>query len=166
MLSISFTAVLRGLGLQFAGRGDERHEREVREHHVFRAQLQAHLADGFEKRQRLDVTNCAANFNDNNIDVNGDFAESGFDFVGHVRNYLNSPAEIVAPTLLGDDRFVDATSGPGMVAREMRGGESLIVAEVKIRFWRRRRWVQKLHRAGRATWCRDQRSGMDRTSGG
>ena len=57
-------AVLRGLGFQFAGGGDERNQRDVHEDDVFRAELEAHLADGFEKRKRLDVADRAADFDD------------------------------------------------------------------------------------------------------
>src|SRR2546426_7464995 len=45
----------RRLGLQFPGGGDERHQGHVHEQRVFRAQLQPHLADGFEEGQGFDV---------------------------------------------------------------------------------------------------------------
>ncbi len=41
-------AVLRGLGLQFAGGGDVRHEREMNEERVLRPELEAHLANRFQ----------------------------------------------------------------------------------------------------------------------
>ena len=44
-------AVLRGFGFQFAGGGDERHKREVSEDDIFRAQLEAHLANRFHEGQ-------------------------------------------------------------------------------------------------------------------
>ncbi len=60
-------AVLRGLGLQLAGGGDEGHEREVRENDVLGAQFEAHLPDGFHERQRFDVANRAADFDDHHV---------------------------------------------------------------------------------------------------
>ena len=127
-------AVLRGLGLQLAGGGDERHEREVREDDIFRAKLEAHLADRFHERQRFDVANRAADFDDHDVHAVRHFAEGSLDFIGHVRNHLHGLAEIIAAPLLGDDGFVDAAGGPVMVPREVRGGEALVVAEVEIGF--------------------------------
>ncbi len=62
-----FHAVLRGLGLQFAGRRDEGHEREVHEDDAVGAVFEAHLADGFEERKRLDVANRAADFDERDV---------------------------------------------------------------------------------------------------
>ena len=59
--------VLRGLGLELTGRGDVRHQREVNEDRVLAADVVAELTDGFEKRQRLDVADRAANFDDHDV---------------------------------------------------------------------------------------------------
>ena len=67
-------------------------------------------------------------------DAFGHFAERGFDFVGDVRNHLHRLAQVIAAALFGDDRFVDAAGGPVVVARQMRGGEAFVVAEVEIGF--------------------------------
>ena len=127
-------AVLRGLGLQLAGGGDERHQRQVREDDIFRAQFEAHLPNRFEERQRFDVAHRAADFDEHDVHAVGDFAERGLDFVGDVRDHLHRLAEIIAAALLGDDGFVDAAGGPVMVARQVRGGEALVMAEVEIGF--------------------------------
>ena len=127
-------AVLRRLGLQFAGRGDERHQREVHEEHIFRAQLQAHLADRFQERQRFDVAHRAADFDDHHVHAVRHLAERGFDFIGDVRNHLHGLAEIIAAAFFGDDGFVDSAGGPVVVARQMRVGEALVVAQVEIGF--------------------------------
>ena len=52
--------VLRRLGLHLAGGRDERHERQMDVADVLAAQRDAHLADRFEERQRLDVADGAA----------------------------------------------------------------------------------------------------------
>lgn len=64
-----FDRMLRGLGLELARRTDERHQREVNEHHPVAAQLIGQLADGFEKRQPLDIADRAADFNQCEIRV-------------------------------------------------------------------------------------------------
>ena len=63
----SRTRVLRRFGFQFVGRAEVRHQREVDVHHVFVADVVAHLADGFEERQRLDVADRTADFDDAHV---------------------------------------------------------------------------------------------------
>ena len=62
-------AVLGRLGLQLAGRADERHEREVDVQRVVAADVLAELADRFEKRQALDVADGAADLDQRDVDV-------------------------------------------------------------------------------------------------
>src|SRR5579875_162893 len=109
-------AVLGGLGFQFTGGGDKRHEGEVSENNIFRAEFQTHLANGFEKRQGFDIADRAANFNDHHVHIGRHFAEGGLNLVGDVRDDLDGLAEIIATALLGDDRFVDTAGSPIVVA--------------------------------------------------
>ena len=62
-------AVLRRLGLQLAGRADERHQREVDVERVVAAGVLAELADRLEERQALDVADRAADLDDDDVDV-------------------------------------------------------------------------------------------------
>ncbi len=165
MLSISFTLCCVGLVFSSPARGDVGHQRQMREHHIFRAKLQAHLANRFQERQRLDVAHRAADFHEHDVHADCYFAKRGLDFIGHVRNYLHRLAEIIATALFGDDGFVDAAGGPIMVARQMRGSETLVVAEIKIGF-SAVVGNETPRRADKATSCQDRRSGTDRTSGG
>ena len=59
--------VLRRLRLQFAGRAQVRHQRQVDEQHVLVADVVAHLADRFEERQRLDVADRSADLDDADV---------------------------------------------------------------------------------------------------
>src|ERR1700729_1680587 len=106
----------------------------MHEDDVFRAELEAHLADGLKKGERFDVADGAADFDENYVDRIRDFPERGFNFVGDVRDDLDGFAEIIAAAFLGNDGFVDAAGGPVMIAREMRGGKTLVVAEIEIGF--------------------------------
>ena len=60
--------VLGGLGLQLAGRADVGHQRDVQEEAVVAADVVAHLAGRLEERQRLDVTDGAADLGDDDVD--------------------------------------------------------------------------------------------------
>src|SRR6185295_13243134 len=59
--------VLRRLGLELAGRGNERHQREMREQRALFAELVADLPDRFQERQALDVADRAADLDQDEI---------------------------------------------------------------------------------------------------
>ena len=59
--------VLRRLGLELARRGDVRQQREVDEERVLAADVVAELTDRLEERQRLDVADRAADFDDHDV---------------------------------------------------------------------------------------------------
>ena len=102
--------VLGGLGLQLAGRRERRQQRHVDVQHVRAADVLAHLADGLEERQALDVADGPADLDDHDVRVAvaGDAPDPLLDLVGDVRDDLDRAAEVVAAALLGDDRLVDA----------------------------------------------------------
>ncbi len=101
---------------------------------IFGAELEAHLADGFEEGEGLDVADGAADFDDDYVDTFGNFSDGGFDFVGDVGNDLDGFAEVIAAAFFGEDGFVDAAGGPVIVAGKLGVGEALVVAEVEIGF--------------------------------
>ena len=109
--------MLRRLCLEFARRGYEGHQRNVDENRIFSPELQAHLANGLEKRQRLDVSHGAANLDDHYIDVVRHLAKCRLDLVGNVRNHLHGLAQKIAAALLREDRFINAAGGPVVIAR-------------------------------------------------
>ena len=110
------------------------------EDRVFAAELLAHLADCFKKRQRLDVADCSADLDDGDIGrpcavhSAGDLAHRVLDLVGDVRDDLDSFAEVVAAALLGDDLLVDSAGGQVVIARQLGVGKALVMAQVEIGF--------------------------------
>ncbi len=98
-------AVLRGLGLELAGRADERHERQVDVQRVVAADVLAELSDRFEERQALDVADRAADFDEHDVDVLRDRPNGVLDFVGDVRNHLHGAAEVVAAAFFLNHRL-------------------------------------------------------------
>ena len=124
--------VLGGLGLELAGGGDPGNEGDVDEEGVVAAEVLAHLADGLEEGEGLDVADCAANLDDEDLAVGGDLAHGVFDLVGDVGDDLDGLAEVVSAALLGDDLLVDAAGGEVVVAGEAGMGEALVVAEVEV----------------------------------
>ena len=61
--------VLRRLGLQFAGRLQVRHQREMDVEAVLLADVERELANRFQKRLAFDVADRAADFGDDDVDV-------------------------------------------------------------------------------------------------
>ncbi len=124
--------VLRRLGLDLACRGDVRHQRQVDVGDVVPPQLQAHLPDRLEERQRLDVAHRAADLDDRHVGVAGAALDESLDLVGDVRDHLHRAAEVVAAALLFDHRLVDLAGGEVVPAAHLRALEALVVAQVEV----------------------------------
>src|SRR5688572_9895722 len=125
--------VLRGLGLDLAGGGDIRHQREVQIAHVVAPELEAHLPDRLEEWQRLDVADGPANLHDRDVGLARAALDERLDLVGDVRDHLHRAAEIVAAALLLDHRLVDLPRGEVVPAAHLRALEALVVAQIQVR---------------------------------
>ena len=60
------------------------------------------LADCFQEWQSLDIAGRSTDFGNDNVvfALIGEFTNTALDDIGHVRNYLNGFAEIIAAPLL------------------------------------------------------------------
>lgn len=103
------------------------------------------LTNRFQKRQTFDVTNCAVEFRDDDIDVwSRQTQDAGFDLVRNVRHDLHGVTEVFAAAFLFNQYSTDR-SGPlcnSGVAIECTGCESLVVTKVEGQFRNRRRGTQ------------------------
>jgi hypothetical protein len=99
---------------------------------VMASELDPHLADGLEERQRFDVADRAADFDHAHVRIPGAHADPVFDLVGDVRNHLHGRSQIVAAALLGDDPLVDPARGEIAVAARGRAYEAFVVPEIEI----------------------------------
>ena len=126
--------VLRRLGLDLARAADHRHQRQVHIDAVVAAELDTELADGFEERQRLDVTDRAADLHHADIRAVGAELDAALDLIGDVRNDLHRGAEIIAAPLLRDHALVDAAGGEVAVAAGRGAHEALVVTEIQVGF--------------------------------
>ncbi len=126
--------MLGRLGLEFTGRADVGHQREMDEQAVFIAQFHPHLADRLKKGLRLDVTDGAADFNKGHVMPFAAQANHPLDFVGDVRDDLDRRAQIFALSFLADDVFVDLSGGP--VVHLAHGGpdKPLVMPKIEIGF--------------------------------
>ena len=112
---------------------DVGHQRDVDEEAVVAADLVARLAGRLEERQRLDVADRAADLGDDHVDVRSAHREDAvLDLVGDVRDDLHGVAEVVAATLLGDDRGVDLPGRHVGDLVEVGVEEPLVVPDVEV----------------------------------
>jgi hypothetical protein len=131
--------VLRGLGLELAGRGDPGHVGQVHEGALLGPMLEAHLAHGFQEGQRLDVAHGAADFDDGHVhrvrraDA-GAALDEFLDLVGDVRDDLHGLAQVVAAALLFEHALVDLAGGEVVGLLHARFDEALVVAQVEVGF--------------------------------
>src|SRR5579864_435729 len=84
-------AMLRRFRFQFLRGGDPGDQGYVNEERILAAKFVTKLADRFEKRQRFDIADGAADFDDNDVDRRWigcvrDAFHRGFDLIGDVRN--------------------------------------------------------------------------------
>ena len=126
--------VLGRLGLELTGGREGGQQRDVDVQHVGPADVLAHLADGFEERQRFDVADGAADLDDHDVRVAvaRDPRDALLDLVRDVGDDLDRPAEVVAATLLGDDRLVDAPGRDVAQLGQVRVDEAFVVAQVQV----------------------------------
>src|SRR5215468_10068817 len=128
--------MLRRFRLQLAGSGDVRNERNVNEERVFSSLFVSHLANRFEKRQRFNVADRAADLDNHDVGltVDSNLANRVFDLVRDVRDDLDCLAKIIAAALFFDHFAVDTTRSPVVRLRQVRMCEPFVVPEVEIRF--------------------------------
>jgi len=92
----------------------------------------AHLADGLEERQRLDVTHRATDLDDGDIGAFGTTLDVVLDLVGDVRYDLHGLAQILATTLFLDHGLVDLAGGEVVALAHARADVALIMAKIEV----------------------------------
>ncbi len=94
------------------------------------------MTDSLHVGQGFDVSNCPTNFGDDDIVgiVLTQGENSGFDFVGDVRNDLDGFAQVIPPSFFVDDRAVNATGGDVVGLCCTNTQEAFVMTQVQVRF--------------------------------
>ena len=125
--------VLGGLGLELLGSGDIG---DIGQVHADAAasQLPTQLADGLDKRQRLDIAHGAPDLGDDEVILAGGAQQLdvALDFIGDMGDNLDRLAQIVAAALLVDDALIDTARGHVVGARGLDVREAFIVPQVQV----------------------------------
>ena len=124
--------VLRRLGLQLPGGADVGDQGEVHEDRALLAELDPHLADRLQERQRLDVADGAADLHEAHFRLARALADAGLDLVGDVRNDLDGVAEVFAAPLLAQDVPVDLAGGEVVPPSHGGADEAFVVAQIEV----------------------------------
>ena len=145
--------MLRGLGLDLAAAADDGHQRQMHVQHVIAAQFDAHLSDGLEKGQRFDVAHRTADLDHADVRIAGTHTHAVLDFVGDVRNDLDSRSQVIAASFFGDHSLIDSTRREIAVAAGGRAHEALVMPKIEIRLGAVRRdehftVLERAHGAG------------------
>ncbi len=113
-----------------------RQKRNVNVQHVIASNVLTHLTNRFEKRQALDVTNRAANFDDQYIRAGLFCRESDapFDFVCDVWNDLDGATEKIAAAFFRNHFTVHLSRRHVRGAREILVNETFVMTQVEIGF--------------------------------
>ena len=103
--------------------------------HIGPADVLAHLADGLEEREALDVADGPADLDDHDVGiaVASDPSDPFLDLVGDVRDDLDRSPEVIAATFLRDDGLVDAPGRDVADLRQILVDEAFVVTQVKVR---------------------------------
>ena len=126
--------LLGGLGLEFLGRLDVRHQGDMQEHAVLASDLMPELADRLQERQRLDVTHRPADLVDHDVHIVPVHRGDGpLDLVGHVRDHLHGLAQVPALTLTGNHRPVDPAGRKIAFLGAGDAAEPLVMTQVQVR---------------------------------
>ncbi len=115
--------------------------------------LDAHLADGFQKRQRFDVAHCAAHLDNRHICTFCTALDLSLDLVSDMRNDLYGFAQILAAPLLANDILVHLTSGEIVALAHALADKALVMPKIQVGFraivsHKHLTMLERRHRAG------------------
>ena len=127
--------VLRWLCLQLAGSLQVGYVCKMNVDGIL-AHLPFHLSDCFHERSALNVADSAADLGDDEVVVIllSEELHVAFYLVGDVRHNLDCLAQIVATTLLVDNRLVDASGSERIGLSGLYASKAFVVAEVEVGF--------------------------------
>ena len=100
----------------------------------FAAKIVAQLANGFDERQRFDVTDRSANFAQNEIKALGIRLGEFLDSIRYMRDDLNRRAEIIPATFLLNDRLIDAPRRYVVGLPRGNARKAFIMSKVEVGF--------------------------------
>src|SRR5689334_2286176 len=99
---------------------------------IVASNLDCHLTDRFEERERFDVTDGAPDLDHGDFRVAGSAPDELLDFVGDVGDDLHRSAQIIAPPLLADHALVNLAGREVVALAHLCLNEALVVTQVEV----------------------------------
>jgi len=125
--------VLGGFGFYLPRRLDVRNKSKMDIQDIVLAEIGPQLPDGLEKGLSFDVADGSADFDDGHVQIIACNTQNRrLDLIGYVGDDLHGSPEIIAPTLLGDDRMVDPARGEIVGLAKMLIEEPFVMTEIEI----------------------------------
>ncbi len=126
--------MLGRLGLELAGRGDPRHQRQVHIHDLLAPEFVAELPDRLEERQAFDVADRAADLAQDEILAVDIGLDEFLDRVGDVRDHLHRCAKVLAAALAADHGRIDAAGSDAVALARGDADIALVMTEIEVGF--------------------------------
>ena len=101
---------------------------------IVTAFFNTHLANGFQERQRFDITDRTTDFNQGHISTFGTAFDQMLDLISNVRNHLNGFTQVFTTALFLDHRLVNLAGRKVIALVHTGAGKALIVAEIQVGF--------------------------------
>jgi len=126
--------MLGRLGLQLSGGTDVRHQRNVDIERISRPTVKTELAYSLQKRQRFDVSNRTADFDNRHVSALGIFDDLELYLIGDVRNYLDCSPKIIAATFLGNNGEINLAGRKIALSGKDSARKTFVMPQIKISF--------------------------------
>ena len=126
--------MLGRLGLDLAGSGDIRHQRQVHQQRLAGAQLHTHLPRRFQERQGLDVTGGTTDFHDGHVRIPCPFADLQLDLIGNMGDHLHGGTQVFTATLLVQHVLIDTAGGEAVATAQASANKTLVVTQIQVGF--------------------------------
>ena len=123
-----FDRMLGRFGFQFSGGRNIGQQRQMYKHRPFAPEFICQLADRFQIRLPFNVADGSPDFAQDKIFVRQVGKDKAFDFVGHVRNYLNGGAEIVAAAFPVEHPLVNFAGSHAVVPGGGNAGKTFVMS--------------------------------------
>ena len=101
--------MLCGFGFEFFGRSDDRQPGYMDVKAVLTPHIASHLTQGFQKRERFNITYGATDLDEDYFSAGGlgDQTNPAFDFISDMWNHLDGTTQVVPTAFFCDHFFID-----------------------------------------------------------
>ena len=129
--------MLGGFGLQLTRTLNPGHQGEMHKCTIAFRKSQAHLAGCFQERERLNITDGAANLANGNIGMAimtgfSTLFHKGLYLIGNVGNHLNGLTQILTTALFANHRLINLAGGEVIALAHLGADKAFVMTQIEI----------------------------------